>query len=153
MEPIDIATNRKAFRDYEILERLEAGIGLVGSEAKSLREAKASLDEAFARIEAGELFLYNAYIAPYAQASYLNVESKRQRKLLLHRGQIKRLADKTAQRGFTIIPLKMYFNSRGLVKVELAMARGKKSHDRREDIKRRETDLQMRKALKNRSNR
>ena len=153
MEPIDIATNRKAFRDYEILERLEAGISLAGSEVKSLREAKASLDEAFARIEAGELFLYNAYIAPYAQASYLNVESKRQRKLLLHRGQIKRLADKTAQRGFTIIPLKMYFNSLGLVKVELAMARGKKSHDRREDIKRRETDLQMRKALKNRSNR
>ena len=153
MEPIDIATNRKAFRDYEILERLEAGISLAGSEVKSLREAKASLDEAFARIEAGELFLYNAYIAPYAQASYLNVESKRQRKLLLHRGQIKRLADKAAQRGFSIIPLKMYFNSRGLVKVELAMARGKKSHDRREDIKRRETDLQMRKALKNRSNR
>ena len=153
MEPIDIATNRKAFRDYEILERLEAGIGLVGSEVKSLREAKASLDEAFARIEAGELFLYNAYIAPYAQASYLNVESKRQRKLLLHRGQIKRLADKAAQRGFTIIPLKMYFNSRGLVKVELAMAKGKKVHDRREDIKRRETDLQMRKALKNRRNR
>ena len=153
MEPIDIATNRKAFRDYEILERLEAGISLAGSEVKSLREAKASLDEAFARIEAGELFLYNAYIAPYAQASYLNVESKRQRKLLLHRGQIKRLADKAAQRGFTIIPLKMYFNSRGLVKVELAMAKGKKVHDRREDIKRRETDLQMRKALKNRSNR
>ena len=153
MEPIDIATNRKAFRDYEILERLEAGISLAGSEVKSLRQAKASLDDSFARIEAGELFLYNAYIAPYAQASYLNVESKRQRKLLLHRGQIKRLADKTAQRGFTIIPLKMYFNSRGLVKVELAMARGKKSHDRREDIKRRETDLQMRKALKNRSNR
>ena len=153
MEPIDIATNRKAFRDYEILERLEAGISLAGSEVKSLREAKASLDEAFARIEAGELFLYNAYIAPYAQASYLNVESKRQRKLLLHRGQIKRLADKAAQRGFTIIPLKMYFNSRGLVKVELAMAKGKKVHDRREDIKRRETDLQMRKALKNRRNR
>ena len=153
MEPIDIATNRKVFRDYEILERLEAGISLAGSEVKSLREAKASLDEAFARIEAGELFLYNAYIAPYAQASYLNVESKRQRKLLLHRGQIKRLADKAAQRGFSIIPLKMYFNSRGLVKVELALAKGKKVHDRREDIKRRETDLQMRKALKNRRNR
>ena len=150
MEPIDIATNRKVFRDYEILERLEAGISLAGSEVKSLRQAKASLDDSFARIEAGELFLYNAYIAPYAQASYLNVESKRQRKLLLHRGQIKRLADKAAQRGFSIIPLKMYFNSRGLVKVELALAKGKKVHDRREDIKRRETDLQMRKALKNR---
>lgn len=153
MEPIDIATNRKAFRDYEILEKLEAGIALAGSEVKSLREAKASLDEAFARIEDGELFLYNAYIAPYAQASYLNVESKRQRKLLLHRGQIKRLADKTAQRGFTIIPLKMYFNSRGLVKVELALARGKKFYDRREDIKLRDTDLALRKALKNRGNR
>lgn len=153
MEPIDIATNRKAFRDYEILEKLEGGIALAGSEVKSLRQAKASLDDSFARIEGGELFLYNAYIAPYEQASYLNVESKRQRKLLLHRGQIKRLADKTAQRGFTIIPLKMYFNSRGLVKVELALARGKKFYDRREDIKRRDTDLALRKALKNRGNR
>ena len=148
MEPIDIATNRKAFRDYEILERLEAGIALVGSEVKSLRYSKASLDEAFARIQDDEIFVHNLHIAPYAQASYLNVESKRVRKLLLHLGQIRKLADKTAQRGLTLIPLKMYFNSRGIVKVELGLARGKKFYDKREDVKRRDADLSMRKALK-----
>ena len=153
MEPIDITTNRKAFRDYEILERLETGIALVGSEVKSLRHAKASLDDAFARIDEGQIFLHNAYIAPYEQASYFNVESKRIRKLLLHRGQIVKLESKIVQRGFSLIPLKMYFNSRGVVKMELALARGKKLYDKREDVKKREVELQMRKMLKNRRNR
>ncbi|HAH20618.1 MAG: SsrA-binding protein [Omnitrophica WOR_2 bacterium GWF2_43_52] len=153
MEPIDITTNRKAFRDYEILERLETGIALVGSEVKSLRHAKASLDDAFARIDEGQIFLHNAYIAPYEQASYFNVESKRIRKLLLHRGQIVKLESKIVQRGFSLIPLKMYFNSRGFVKMELALARGKKLYDKREDVKKREVELQMRKMLKNRRNR
>lgn len=148
MERIDIATNRKAFRDYEILERIEAGIALSGSEVKSLRAAKTNLDDSFARIEKGEIFLYNMYIAPYAQASYLNVESKRSRKLLLHGGQIRKLEAKTAQRGFTLVPLKLYFNERGYVKAELALARGKKLYDHREDIKKREIDMQMRKAIK-----
>lgn len=150
METKDIVTNRKAFRDYSILERQEAGIELVGSEVKSLRAANASLNESFARIEKGEVFLHNLFIAPYEQASYLNVESTRVRKLLLHRGQIHKLESKVTLRGFTLIPLKLYFNARGIVKVELALATGKKSYDRREDIKRREIDLQMRKMLKNR---
>lgn len=144
-----IATNKKALRDYAILEQEEAGIELVGSEVKSLRQAKASLDESFARIEGSQVLLYNLHIAPYEQASYLNVEPTRVRRLLLHRSQISKLKEKTAQRGLTLIPLKLYFNKRGKVKVELALAKGKKTYDRREDIKRREADLAMRRIIKN----
>ncbi len=150
MERIEVATNRKAFRDYEILERFEAGITLVGSEVKSLRAFKANLTDSFARIEENEISLYNMDIASYAQASYLNVEPKRVRRLLLHHKEIQRLKDKVARRGFTLIPLKLYFNERGIAKVELALARGKKFFDRREDIKRREADLKIRKILKSR---
>lgn len=153
MDKADIITNRKAFRDYEILERIESGIELAGSEVKSLRQSRVSLDEGFARIEEGQIYLYNLHIPPYAQASYLNVEAKRPRRLLLHSSQIHKLDGKISQKGLTLIPLKMYFNSRGIVKVELALARGKKLYDRRADIKRREIDLQMRKAVKNRSKR
>lgn len=148
MESIEIATNRKAFRDYEILERFEAGIALVGSEVKSLRAFKANLTDSFACIEENEISLYNMDIAAYAQASYLNVEPKRVRRLLLHEKEIQRLKDKVAQRGFTLVPLKLYFNERGIAKLTLALARGKKFYDRREDLKRREADLSMRKALK-----
>lgn len=150
MERIDVATNRKAFRDYEILERFEAGIVLVGSEVKSLRAFKANLTGSFARIEENEISLYNMDVAVYAQASYMNVEPKRVRRLLLHQKEIRRLKDKAAQRGFTLVPLKLYFNQRGIVKLELALARGKKFYDRREDIKRREADLKIRKTLKSR---
>lgn len=153
MERVDIAVNRKAFRDYEILERLEAGIVLNGGEVKSLRAAKADISDSFARIEENEISLYNMDIANYAQASYMNLEPKRTRRLLLHRKQIQKLKEKTAQRGLAIIPLKAYFNERGTAKLEIALARGKKLYDRREDIKRKEVDLQMRKAIKNRSNR
>ncbi len=145
-----IATNRKAHRDYAILESIECGIELKGSEVKSAREAKVNLDDSFARVEENEIILYNAYISPYAQASYLNVEPTRQRKLLLHKKQIAKIAGQLAQRGLTLIPLKMYFNERGLVKVEIGLCKGKKLYDRREDIKRRETDLDMRRAMKNR---
>lgn len=150
MESIEVATNRKAFRDYEILERFEAGIVLVGSEVKSLRAFKANLTDSFASIEENEISLYNMDVAAYAQASYLNVEPKRVRRLLLHHKEIQRLKDKVAQRGFTLVPLKLYFNQRGIAKLELALARGKKSYDRREDIKRREADLKIRKVLKGR---
>ena len=150
MERIDVAANRKAFRDYEILERFEAGIVLVGSEVKSLRAFKANLTDSFARIEENEISLYNMDVAAYAQASYMNVEPKRVRRLLLHQKEIQRLKDKAAQRGFTLVPLKLYFNQRGIVKLELALARGKKFYDRREDIKRREADLKIRKTLKSR---
>jgi len=150
MERVDIAVNRKAFRDYEILERLEAGIVLTGGEVKSLRAAKADLSDSFARIEENEISLYNMNIANYAQASYMNLEPKRTRRLLLHRPQIQRLKDKISQRGLTLIPLKAYFNERGTAKLELALAKGKKFYDHREDIKRRESDRYLRRALKNR---
>lgn len=150
MERVDIAVNRKAFRDYEILERLEAGIVLTGGEVKSLRAAKADLSDSFARIEENEISLYNMNIANYAQASYMNLEPKRIRRLLLHRPQIQRLKEKISQRGLTLIPLKAYFNERGTAKLEIALAKGKKFYDHREDIKRRESDRYLRRALKSR---
>jgi SsrA-binding protein len=142
------ATNRKAFRDYTVLETLECGIELKGSEVKALRAGKINLDDSFARIEAGQVILYNTHISPYAQASYLNVEPTRLRRLLLHKNQIRKLAGRLAQKGFTLVPLKVYFNARGFAKMELGLCRGKKLYDRREDIKRREADLAVRRAMK-----
>jgi len=150
MEKI-IATNRKVLRDYSILESFECGVELKGSEVKSLRDSKASLTDSFARIEKGEVFLWNSHISPYDQASIFNVEPKRIRKLLLHKRQINRLLGQVSQRGLTLIPLKLYFNEGGRVKVELALAKGKKFFDRREDIKRREADLEIRRALRKKS--
>ncbi len=146
-----IATNKRAFRDYAVLETLEAGIELKGSEVKSLREAKINLSDSFARIEEGQVFLYNTHISPYAQASYLNVDSTRSRRLLLHKKEIRRLDMELAQKGLTLIPLKMYFNSKGFAKLELALCKGKRSYDHREDIKRRETDRKIRQAMKDRN--
>ncbi len=147
----NIATNKQAFRDYSIIETIEAGIELRGSEVKSLREGRINLDESFARInENDEVFLYSAHISQYSQASYLNSDSMRTRKLLMHKREIKKLHSKLAQKGFTLIPLKMYFNSRGFVKVELALGKGKKDYDRRDDIKKREVNLKIRKMMRNR---
>lgn len=143
-----IANNRKVYKDYEALETFECGIELRGSEVKSLRDGKANLNDSFARIEGGEVILYNVHISPYEQASYLNVDPVRQRKLLLHKKQIKRLAGQLAQKGFTLIPVKAYFNTRGFAKIELALCKGKKLYDKREDIKRRELDLAMRRIFK-----
>jgi SsrA-binding protein len=145
-----ILTNRKAYRDYEVLETLECGIELKGSEVKSLRAGKINLNDSFARIEKLEAVLYNAHISHYTEASYLNVDTDRMRKLLLHKNQIERIAGKLAQKGLTLIPLKVYFNDRGFVKLELGLCKGKKLYDKRESIKRRETDLEMRRAIKNR---
>lgn len=146
----NIATNRKAHRDYEVLESLECGIELKGSEVKSLRAAKINLNDAFARFEGPEIFLYNAHISHYAQASYLNVDPDRHRKLLLHKKQIERINGKLTQKGLTLIPLKIYFNARGFAKIELGLCKGKKLYDKRETVKRRETDTLMRRVLKNR---
>jgi len=143
-----IATNRKAHRDYVILETFEAGIELKGSEVKSLRMGKINLNDSFARIEGGEVILYNAHISPYAQASYLNVEPVILRRLLLHKRQIMKLTHSLTQRGFTLIPLKAYFNERGRAKIDLALCKGKKLYDRRETIKRREADLAIQRAMK-----
>lgn len=145
-----VATNHKAFRDYFVLENIECGIELMGSEVKSIRAGKISLSESFARVEKNEVVLYNAHISPYEQASYMNVEPTRVRKLLLHKKQIRKLIGQTVQKGLTLVPLKMYFNDRGFAKIELALCKGKKFYDKREDIKRRETDLEMRRTLKSR---
>jgi SsrA-binding protein len=145
-----IATNRKAYRDYEVLESVESGIELKGSEVKSLRDARINLNDSFARFEGQEIFLYNAHISHYAQASYLNADTDRPRKLLLHKKQIQRINGKLTQKGLTLIPLKFYFNDRGFVKVELALCKGKKIYDKRETVKRRETDMFLRRVIKNR---
>ncbi len=142
--------NRKARADYAVLEVMECGLELRGSEVKSLRQGQATLTDSFARLEKGEIVLFNSHISPYTEASYLNVEPKRPRKLLLHAKQIERLKGQLAQRGLTLVPLKIYFNTRGFAKVELGLCRGKKSYDKRDDIKRRETDMQLRRDIKNR---
>ena len=148
MKPI--TTNRKAHRDYEVLESFECGIELKGSEVKSLRDGQANMNDSFARIEGGQVVLYNTHISPYAQASYLNSDPIRVRRLLLHKKQIQKLAEQIAQKGLTLIPLKAYFNDRGFAKIDLGLCKGKKLYDKREDIKRRETDRQMRRIAKSR---
>jgi SsrA-binding protein len=148
-----VATNRKAHRDYAVLETVECGIELKGSEVKAARANKVNLNDSFARIERDEVILYNTHISPYEQASYLNVESTRPRKLLLHRNQIRKIAGRLTQKGLTLVPLKAYFNDRGFLKIELALCKGKKLYDKREDIKRREQDLAMRRILKSRRHR
>lgn len=145
-----IATNRKAHRDYAIIESIECGIELKGSEVKSARAGSVNLNDSFARIEGNEVILYNTHISPYAEASYLNVEPTRPRKLLLHRNQIRKITGHLTQRGLTLVPLKAYFNERGFAKIELALCKGKKLYDKREDIKRREINLEMRRVLKSR---
>jgi SsrA-binding protein len=147
---MNIHTNRKAFRDYEILEKFECGIELKGSEVKSLRDGRITLEDSFARIEDGEVILYHVHINTYEQASYLNVEIDRPRRLLLHKHQIRKLAASVSQKGTTLVALKAYFNTRGYAKIELALCRGKKLHDRRDDIKKREGDKALRRMLKNR---
>ncbi len=145
-----IATNRKALRDFEIMETVECGIELKGSEVKSIRAKKINLEDSFARVENNQITLYNTHISPYEEASYLNADPVRARRLLLHKGQIVKLAAQTAQKGFTIVPLRVYFNERGFAKMELALCKGKKLYDKRQDLKKRETNLEMRRALKSR---
>jgi SsrA-binding protein len=145
-----VSTNRKAYRDYSVIETLEAGIELKGSEVKSIRQGKVNLDDSYARIESEGIMLYNTHISPYTEASYLNVEPARPRRLLLHKAQIIKLAGQTAQKGFTLVPLKVYLNDRGFAKIELGLCKGKKLYDKREDLKRRESNLEMRKVMKSR---
>ena len=142
-----IATNRKAHFNYEILERYEAGLSLVGSEVKSLREGKANLSDAYAIIRNDEAFLLNCHINPYSHANLLNHEPLRTRKLLLHKHEIQKLIGKTQEKGLTLIPLRLYFK-KGKAKVELGVAKGKKLYDKRETIKRREINREMEKAMK-----
>ena len=139
-----VVVNKKARHNFEVLEKFEAGIALVGAEVKSLREGKISLDEAFGRIEAGELFLVGAHIQPYKSATSWQPDPTRKRKLLLRRMQIRRLFAKVTQKGLTLVPLDVYFTDRGLAKLTLALCRGKKVHDKREDMKKKEARREMR---------
>jgi SsrA-binding protein len=132
-----VADNRKARFNYEIVDTYEAGIALTGTEVKSLRTGKATIGEAYAGPSGEEFFLFNAYIPEYLQANRFNHETKRPRRLLLHRNQINKLLGATQREGFTVIPLKIYFNERGMAKVELGLGRGKKLHDKRETEKER----------------
>ncbi|GBD36766.1 SsrA-binding protein [bacterium HR36] len=141
-----IAHNRRALHDFEILDRLECGIVLTGTEVKSLRENRVSLEQAYAKIKEGEVWLLNCDIPEYSAAAYGNHEPKRPRKLLLHRREIARLAGKASQKGCTLIPLRMYFKN-GWAKIELAVARGKKQYDKRQKIKEQEAQREIARAL------
>lgn len=142
--------NRKARYEYEIIEDVEAGIALTGSEVKSLRLGRASLDEAYAFIKSEEAYLRGFDIQPYQQAGYSQHEPKRERKLLLHRRQIKKWLTKVTQRGFTLVPLSVYFSEKGLAKVQVALARGKNVADKRESIKKRDQQRDVERALRRR---
>ena|SRR3989338_3870141 len=142
-----VATNRQAYHYYSILESIEAGIELKGSEVKSLREGKANLKDSFAHIEKEEIFLHNLYITPYSHVSFDIPDPLRIRKLLLHKNEIIKLSAKVFQKGFTLIPLKLYFK-KGKIKVELALAKGKKFYDRREELRQKEVAKDTKRALR-----
>ncbi|KKM10686.1 SsrA-binding protein [Clostridiales bacterium PH28_bin88] len=145
-----VTENRKARHDYFIEETYEAGIALKGTEVKSLRAGKGNLRDSYARVENGEVMLYNMHISPYEQGNRFNHEPTRPRKLLLHKGEINRLLGKTREKGLTLVPLKVYFNSRGRAKLELGLAKGKKLHDKREDIAERDAKREIEKAFRER---
>ncbi|MFC2066826.1 SsrA-binding protein SmpB [Chloroflexota bacterium] len=142
-----IATNRKAYHNYHIGDSVEAGMVLTGSEIKSIRNGRVSLGDAYVRPEAGELWLVNAHIARYDASSYMSHEPTRPRKLLLHRKEINSLASKVAEKGLTLVPVRLYIKN-SLAKVEIALAKGKKLYDKRESIARRETEREMGRAVK-----
>jgi len=144
-----VASNRRARHDYEILDTFEAGIALLGPEVKSLRNGKANLTDGYALIRRGEVFLTNVHVGPYEKAWRENAEPRRERKLLLHRAEIARLRGKVAERGLTLVPLRLYFKN-GRVKVELGVARGKRRYDKRESIRRREQEREMQRAKRGR---
>ena len=139
---LTVATNRRARHDYFVEETFEAGLALAGSEVKSLRESKASLADAYATVKDGEVWLMNAHIPPYKQSAMLNHEPLRPRKLLLHRQEIRRIAAKAAEQGYTLVPLRLYFKE-NRAKVEIALAKGKRAYDKRQTIAAREAEREM----------
>ena len=141
------ATNRKAYHDYHVLESLEAGLALTGTEIKSVRAGRVNLREGYARVQDGEIWLYNTHISPYEQGNRYNHEPTRPRKLLLHKGEIGRLTGKSQEQGLTLVPLRMY-ERRGHAKVELAVVRGKRQYDKREAIARRDAQREVDRAVK-----
>ena len=145
----NIAENRKAYHDFHLLETFEAGVALLGTEVKAIREGRVNLRDSFARVDGGEVFLYNVHISPYSHRGYADHEPLRKRKLLLHKDEIRKLIGKTVEKGMTLIPVRMYFK-KGRVKVAVSLAKGKKEYDKRETIKKRETDRETRAAIKSR---
>jgi SsrA-binding protein len=146
MKPV--AVNRKARYDYFLFDKFEVGVSLLGSEVKSIREGRVNLKDSFVRIDRGEAFLYNCYISPYSKIQgYVDIDPARYRKLLLKREEINRLLGRSKQKGYAIIPVSIYFK-RGLVKLEIALAKGKKQFDKREAIKRRIHDRESQAAIK-----
>ena len=144
-----IADNRKARHDYHLFETWEAGIVLLGTEVKAIREGQVNLKESYGRVEGGEVFLYNVHIGAYSHRGYADHEPLRRRKLLLNRMEIRKLVGKTTERGFTLVPVRMYFKN-GRVKVAISLAKGKKTHDKRETIRRREIERETRAMVKER---
>ncbi|MCJ7613053.1 MAG: SsrA-binding protein SmpB [Candidatus Aminicenantes bacterium] len=145
-----VATNKPAFFNYEIIDSLEAGIALQGSEVKSIREGRISLKESYGEIRNGEAFLVNCDISRYEAANIFNHDPKRTRKLLLHRQELKRLTGKIREKGLTLVPLKVLINDKGRVKVEIALAKGKKTYQKKEALKERDRDRELRAELKRR---
>jgi SsrA-binding protein len=145
----DVCRNRRAFHDYEVLDRLECGLVLAGTEVKSLRTRGASLDEAYAKVEEGEVWLIGCDIPEYAMGNLLNHKPRRPRKLLLHRREIAKFAERASQRGFTLVPLRLYFKD-GRAKVEIAVCRGKQLHDKREDLKKSDAQREIKREMSRR---
>jgi SsrA-binding protein len=144
----NITVNKKAFHDYEIIEKYDAGIVLLGSEVKSIREGRVSFKDSYVEIRSKEAFLISTHIAPYSNATYNNHEPERVRKLLLHKQELKKMDRKVKTRGVTIIPLRMYFTPRGLVKVEIALAKGKRLYDKKQKIKEKDIQRDMDREMK-----
>ena len=144
-----VAENRKAFHDYHIIETFEAGIALLGTEVKAIREGSVNLRDSFGRVEGGEIWIYNVHISPYSHRGYADHEPTRRRKLLLHRQEIRKLIGKTVERGMTLVPTRVYFKG-PYAKVEIALARGKDRFDKRESIKAREQRRDVERAMQER---
>jgi SsrA-binding protein len=144
-----VAENRKAYHDYHLLETFEAGMVLLGTEVKAIREGRVNLRDSYGRVDNGEVFVHNIHISPYSHRGYADHEPVRARKLLLHRQEIRKLIGKVVERGMTLVPVRMYFRN-GRIKLAISLAKGKKEHDKRETIKRREVDRETRSAIKER---
>ena len=147
-----IAENRKARHDYHVIETFESGVALLGTEVKAIREGRVNLRDSYARVDRGEVWMLNVHISPYSHRGYAQHAELRQRKLLMHRHEIRKLVGQTAERGLTLVPLEMYFKN-GRVKVLLALAKGKQAYDKRETLRRREVDRETRAAVKERQRR
>ena len=142
-----VADNRKAFHDYHVLETWEAGLVLLGTEIKAIREGRVNLRDSFARVENGEVWLANVHISPYSHSGYASHEERRQRKLLMHKHEINKLTGLVREKGLTLVPLQLYFKN-GRLKASVALVKGKQAHDKRETIRRREVDRETRAAVK-----